>query len=39
MFEGIEKKYRLTLGEVAEANKGKSPPQAIIKLSTNWEIK
>ena len=29
----------LTFGEVAEANKGSKPPQAMIKLSANCEIK
>lgn len=30
---------KLTFGDVAEASNGKSPPQAIIKLSANCEIK
>ena len=29
----------LTFGEVADANKGSNPPQAMIKLSANCEIK
>lgn len=32
-------KFYLTLGDVADANNGNSPPQAIIKLSDNCEIK
>lgn len=31
--------YQLTFGDVALANNGNKPPQAIIKLSANWEIK
>lgn len=31
--------YRLTFGDVALANKGNRPPQAMIKLSANCEIK
>lgn len=31
--------FYLTLGDVADASNGKSPPQAIIKLSDNCEIK
>lgn len=30
---------RLTFGEVALASKGNRPPQAIIKLSANCDIK
>ena len=33
------KKYVLTFGEVADANKGSNPPQAMIKLSANCEIR
>lgn len=29
----------LTLGDVADASNGNSPPQAMIKLSDNCEIK
>lgn len=29
----------ITWGDVAEANKGSNPPQAIIKLSDSWDIK
>lgn len=32
-------KWVITWGEVAEANKGSNPPQAIIKLSDNCDIK
>lgn len=35
----IKKKSILTFGEVAEAKSGSSPPQAMIKLSTSWDIK
>lgn len=34
----IKYKY-LTLGDVADASSGNSPPHAIIKLSDNCEIK
>lgn len=30
---------KLTFGDVAEASRGNNPPQAIIKLSANCEIK
>lgn len=29
----------LTLGEVAEARRGKRPPQAMIRLSASWEMR
>lgn len=30
---------KLTLGDVAEASNGNSPPQAIMRLSASWDMR